>query len=107
MTGEFDIGTFRPVLLEEDFDLELACIFSNQIPNTQTQDKVTLSCRLLLLACIFDYQILCTYSTMFGCLIPLRSEISLMAVEGTPSSSFSSLIFLRATNSPVTISLHL
>jgi len=48
-----------------------------------------------------------TYSTMLGCLIPLRREISRIAVEGTPSSSFSSLIFLSATNSPVTRSLHL
>lgn len=37
------------------------------------------------------------YSTMFGCLRPFRREISLIAVEGTPSTSFSSLIFLRAT----------
>lgn len=37
------------------------------------------------------------YSTMFGCLRPLSREISRMAVLGTPSSSFSSLIFFRAT----------
>jgi len=29
--------------------------------------------------------------------MPFNKEISLIAVEGTPSSSFSSLIFLRAT----------
>ena len=34
-------------------------------------------------------------------------EISLMAVEGTPSSSFSSLIFLRATTSFWMLSLAL
>lgn len=48
-----------------------------------------------------------TYSTMLGCLMPLRREISRIAVDGTPSSSFSSLIFFRATKSPVTRSLHL
>ena len=42
-----------------------------------------------------------TYSTMFGCFRFLRREISLMAVLGTPSSSFSRRIFLIATNSPV------
>ena len=38
-----------------------------------------------------------TYSTILGCFSPLSKEISLIAVEGTPSTSFSSLIFLRAT----------
>lgn len=38
-----------------------------------------------------------TYSTTFGCLSPLSNEISLMAVDGTPSTSFSSLIFFSAT----------
>lgn len=38
-----------------------------------------------------------TYSTTLGCLMPLSREISLIAVLGTPSSSFSSLIFLMAT----------
>jgi hypothetical protein len=37
------------------------------------------------------------YSTMLGCFKPFNSEISLIAVLGTPSSSFSSLIFLSAT----------
>ena len=37
-----------------------------------------------------------TYLTTFGCLIPFRREISLIAVDGTPSSSFSSLIFFIA-----------
>ena len=37
------------------------------------------------------------YSTMLGCLSPLSREISLIAVLGTPSSSFSSLIFFSAT----------
>ena len=46
---------------------------------------------------LFGKKIQVTYSTTFGCLIPLRREISLMAVLGTPSSSFSNLIFLRAT----------
>ena len=40
---------------------------------------------------------------MFGCLRFLRREISLMAVLGTPSSSFSSLIFLIATISSVSV----
>ena len=53
------------------------------------------------------FVVICTYSTMFGCLMPLRREISRMAVDGTPSSSFSSLIFLSATNSPVFVSRHL
>jgi len=42
----------------------------------------------------------------WGC-SSLRIEISLMAVEGTPSSSFSSLIFLIATNIFLTVSLPL
>ncbi len=37
------------------------------------------------------------YSTTLGCLSPFRSEISRIAVEGTPSTSFSSLIFFSAT----------
>ena len=42
------------------------------------------------------------YLTMLGWgWSSLRMEISRMAVEGTPSSSFSSLIFLRATISLV------
>ena len=45
-----------------------------------------------------------TYSTTLGCLRLFKREISLIAVLGTPSSSFSSLIFLRATYSPVTLS---
>ena len=48
-----------------------------------------------------------TYSTILGCLMPFRREISRIAVDGTPSSSFSSLIFFRATNSPVWTSRHL
>lgn len=42
-------------------------------------------------------------STMFGCFKFFSNDISLMAVEGTPSSSFSSLIFLMATVSPVKV----
>lgn len=38
-----------------------------------------------------------TYSTTFGCFRPFSKEISLIAVEGTPSTSFSSLIFFKAT----------
>ena len=38
-----------------------------------------------------------TYSTTFGCLTPLRRDISLILVLGTPSSSFSNFIFFRAT----------
>ena len=38
-----------------------------------------------------------TYSTTLGCLIPFKSDISLIAVLGTPSSSFSSFIFFKAT----------
>ena len=38
-----------------------------------------------------------TYSTTFGCFRPFSSEISLIAVDGTPSTSFSSFIFFKAT----------
>lgn len=38
--------------------------------------------------------------TMFGCCSSFRMEISRIAVEGIPSSSASSRIFLRAANSP-------
>jgi hypothetical protein len=45
------------------------------------------------------------YFTMFGCgCSSLRIEISRIAVEGTPSSSFSSLIFFKATISFVFLS---
>jgi len=44
-----------------------------------------------------------TYSTMLGCFKFFNRDISLMAVLGTPSSSFSSLIFLIATISPVSV----
>jgi hypothetical protein len=40
---------------------------------------------------------------MLGCFRFLSNEISRIAVEGTPSSSFSSLIFLIATISPVKV----
>lgn len=36
-------------------------------------------------------------STIFGCLSPFRSEISLNAVEGIPSLSIYNIIFLYAT----------
>ena len=39
-----------------------------------------------------------TYSTTLGCLRPLSKLISRMAVDGTPSSSFSNLIFFKATH---------
>ena len=46
------------------------------------------------------------YLTILGCgLSSLRMEISLMAVDGTPSSSFSNLIFFKATSSLVFLSL--
>uniref|UniRef100_A0A915HQS5 Uncharacterized protein n=1 Tax=Romanomermis culicivorax TaxID=13658 RepID=A0A915HQS5_ROMCU len=41
------------------------------------------------------------YLTTLGCLNSLRSEISRIAVDGTPSSSDSSRIFFSATNFPV------
>jgi hypothetical protein len=41
--------------------------------------------------------------TTLSSFISLSSEISLMAVEGTPSSSASRRIFLRATISPVSL----
>jgi len=37
-------------------------------------------------------------STTFGCLRVFKIEISQIAVEGTPSSSFSNQIFFKATN---------
>jgi hypothetical protein len=40
---------------------------------------------------------------MLGCFKFFNKDISLIAVEGTPSSSFSSLIFLMATVSPVSV----
>lgn len=43
------------------------------------------------------------YLTMFGCLSSFRRLISLMAVQGTPSSSESSRILLRATIWPVSL----
>ena len=42
---------------------------------------------------------------MFGCWSSLRREISLMAVLGTPSSRESSLVFFKATISPVLLFL--
>ncbi|KAM3139986.1 hypothetical protein pb186bvf_007786 [Paramecium bursaria] len=46
--------------------------------------------------------------TILGCgYNSFKIEISLIAVEGTPSSSFSNLIFFKATNSFVTESLAL
>jgi hypothetical protein len=44
-----------------------------------------------------------THRTTFSSFISLRSEISRMAVEGTPSSSASKRIFLRATISPESV----
>jgi hypothetical protein len=43
------------------------------------------------------YTILLTYLTMLGCCNSLRRDISLIAVDGMPSSSFSNLIFFIAT----------
>ena len=37
-----------------------------------------------------------SYSTILGCLSSFKIEISLIAVEGIPSSSFSNLIFFNA-----------
>jgi len=54
-----------------------------------------------------EHGVSCTYSTTFGCLRPFSRLISRMAVEGTPSSSFSRRIFFRATIWPVTKSRHL
>lgn len=45
-------------------------------------------------------QIFPTYHTIFGCCSSFNREISLIAVEGTPSSSDSRRIFFRATNRP-------
>ena len=39
----------------------------------------------------------CSYLTIFGCCSSFREEISLIAVEGTPSSSLSKRIFFIAT----------
>ena len=49
----------------------------------------------------------CTDMTMLSSLSSLRREISRIAVLGTPSSSASSRIFLRATYWPVLMSLAL
>ena len=38
-----------------------------------------------------------TYATMFGCCNSFKRDISRMAVDGTPSSSLSNLIFFKAT----------
>jgi len=61
----------------------------------------------LLLAFKNNQKIEITYSTIFGCLRFFNKEISRIAVDGTPSSSFSNLIFLIATNSPVSLCLPL
>lgn len=45
-------------------------------------------------------QFFLTYHTIFGCCSSFNNEISLIAVEGTPSSSDSKRIFFRATNRP-------
>ena len=47
------------------------------------------------------------YLTILGCLNSFRSDISLMAVLGTPSSSDSRRIFLSAANFPVLLFLAL
>ena len=111
-TVEFSTKISKPALLVMVRFLKPAYIFSNQTLSIQKQDIAILSCKLLLLAYLsskvsFTIKLVFTYSTIFGCFMPLSSEISLIAVEGTPSSSFSSLIFFKATNSPVTKSLHL
>lgn len=45
-------------------------------------------------------QFFLAYHTIFGCCSSFNKEISLIAVEGTPSSSDSKRIFFRATNRP-------
>lgn len=45
-------------------------------------------------------QFFLTHHTIFGCCSSFNKEISLIAVEGTPSSSDSKRIFFRATNRP-------
>lgn len=45
-------------------------------------------------------QFFLTYHTIFGCCSSFNKEISLIAVDGTPSSSDSKRIFFRATNRP-------
>lgn len=81
-------------------------IFQNQILNIQIQDRVILQ-KIKLLSTYarntFNKAIKITYSTILGCFKFFSKDISLIAVEGTPSSSFSSLIFLMATVSPVSV----
>jgi hypothetical protein len=71
------------VLGVDDFLEPIKLVFNSLIRNEAAKLMITSS--------------LLTYSTMFGCLSPFKREISLIAVLGTPSSSFSSLIFFNAT----------
>lgn len=48
-----------------------------------------------------NQSLLFTYQTIFGCSNSFNSDISLIAVDGTPSSSLSNRIFFKATSAPV------
>ena len=94
-------GNFAFIMLAARYPV-FSYTFSNHIPSIRIRDIVALEKIKLLLAYQYDLdQGQYTYSTTFGCLRFFSKEISLIAVDGTPSSSFSSLIFLIATNSPV------
>ena len=53
--------------------------------------------------CVEDVVVQVSYLTIFGCLNSFNSDISLIAVEGIPSSSASSRILFKATISSVTL----
>jgi hypothetical protein len=78
----------------------MSIFYDKAVPTSENKINLPLSLKLTinlthyaLKTCI----ILLIYLTIFGCCNSLSSDISLIAVEGMPSSSLSSLIFFIAT----------
>jgi preprotein translocase subunit SecF len=70
------------------------------VPTSKNKINLPLSLKLTIKRTYYALKtciILHIYLTIFGCCNSLSSDISLIAVDGMPSSSLSSLIFFIAT----------
>jgi len=83
------IGSRGPLVVSRYF-------FKSHVKNSKTRYNLDSSWRTF-----------SRFTTLGWCLSSLRSEISLTAVEGTPSSSTSRRIFFKAANFPVLVFLAL